>query len=88
MEITLINHLIHLRYNINQHIKNRVENTFKGEILSSIVKQINMAENKTLEFKESLPKNDSIAKTAVAFSNTSGGKMMKTSMIFKIKQPQ
>ena len=61
-----------------------------------------MGENKTLEFKESLPKNDSIAKTAVAFSNTRGGKlimgllinekllelMMKTSMIFKIKQPQ
>ena len=35
-----------------------------------------MGENKTLEFKESLPKNDSIAKTAVAFSNTSGGKLI------------
>ena len=44
--------------------------------MSSIVKQINMGENKTLEFKESLPKNDSIAKTAVAFSNTSGGKLI------------
>ena len=44
--------------------------------MSSIVKQINMGENKTLEIKESLPKNDSIAKTAVAFSNTSGGKLI------------
>jgi ATP-dependent DNA helicase RecG len=37
---------------------------------------INQGESKTLELKESLPKNDSIAKTAIAFSNTSGGKLV------------
>ncbi len=37
---------------------------------------IAQGENKTLEFKESLPKNESIAKTVVAFSNTSGGRLI------------
>jgi len=37
-----------------------------------MIKQlITKGENKTLEFKEKLPSNDSIAKTAIAFSNTS-----------------
>ncbi|MBD8490025.1 putative DNA binding domain-containing protein [Echinicola sp. CAU 1574] len=38
--------------------------------------QIQQGESKTLELKESLPKNESIAKTIVAFSNTSGGKLI------------
>ncbi|HEO99441.1 MAG TPA: ATP-dependent DNA helicase [Epsilonproteobacteria bacterium] len=37
---------------------------------------IHQGESKTLELKETLPKNDSIAKTVVAFSNTSGGKLI------------
>lgn len=37
---------------------------------------INKGESKTLEFKENLPVNDSIAKTTIAFSNTSGGKLI------------
>jgi ATP-dependent DNA helicase RecG len=42
----------------------------------NILKQINIGENKTLEFKEKLPQNLSIAKTIIAFSNTSGGKLV------------
>ena len=42
-------------------------------MINSIIEQ---GESKTLEFKESLPKNDSIAKTAIAFSNTSGGRLI------------
>jgi len=45
-------------------------------MMSNIVEQIKLGENKILEFKEILPKNDSIAKTAIAFSNTSGGKLI------------
>lgn len=37
---------------------------------------INQGEGKRLELKEKLPPNISIAKTAVAFSNTSGGKII------------
>lgn len=44
--------------------------------MNSIVELIHQGENKTLELKETLPKNDSIAKTVVAFSNTSGGKLI------------
>jgi len=33
-------------------------------------------ENKRVEFKEQLPKNESIVKTIVSFSNTSGGKLI------------
>ena len=33
-------------------------------------------ENKRVEFKEKLPKNESIVKTVIAFSNTSGGKLI------------
>jgi ATP-dependent DNA helicase RecG len=33
-------------------------------------------ENKKVEFKEQLPKNDSIVKTIISFSNTSGGKLI------------
>jgi len=33
-------------------------------------------ENKSVEFKEQLPKNESIVKTIVSFSNTSGGKLI------------
>ncbi|MGF7141465.1 RNA-binding domain-containing protein [Roseimarinus sediminis] len=38
--------------------------------------QIQKGESKTLELKEALPKNENIAKTVVAFSNTSGGKLI------------
>lgn len=42
----------------------------------NLIDLIAQGENKTLEFKESLPKNESIAKTIVAFSNTSGGRLI------------
>src|SRR5690554_1967691 len=41
-----------------------------------LAEQIKLGESKTLELKESLPKNDHIAKTVIAFSNTSGGKLI------------
>lgn len=41
-----------------------------------LAEQIQKGESKTLEFKEALPKNNSIAKTVIAFSNTSGGKLI------------
>ncbi|MEA3490653.1 MAG: putative DNA binding domain-containing protein [Campylobacterota bacterium] len=44
--------------------------------MSNIIQQIQNGENKSLEFKETLPKNESIAKTVIAFSNTSGGKLI------------
>ncbi len=44
--------------------------------MNDILRQIQNGENKNLEFKETLPKNESIAKTAIAFSNTSGGKLI------------
>ena len=37
---------------------------------------IERGENKRVEFKEQLPKNESIVKTIIAFSNTSGGKLI------------
>lgn len=37
---------------------------------------INNGENKRVEFKEQLPKNESIVKTIISFSNTSGGKLI------------
>ncbi len=37
---------------------------------------ITQGENKQLEFKEQLPKNESIVKTVISFSNTSGGKLI------------
>ena len=42
----------------------------------TLIQQIKNGENKTLEFKEGLPQNESIAKTAISFSNTSGGKLI------------
>ncbi len=44
--------------------------------MNDILRQIQNGENKNLEFKETLPKNESIAKTAIAFSNTGGGKLI------------
>ena len=41
-----------------------------------LFKQIMNGESKTLEFKETLPKGNQIAKTAVAFSNYAGGKIV------------
>ena len=41
-----------------------------------LLEEIQIGENKRLEFKEKLPSNESIAKTIVAFSNTSGGKLI------------
>jgi ATP-dependent DNA helicase RecG len=37
---------------------------------------IAQGESKTLELKEQLPKNNSIAKTAIAFANTAGGRLI------------
>lgn len=42
----------------------------------NLKKLIEQGENKQLEFKEQLPKNESIVKTIIAFSNTSGGKLI------------
>jgi ATP-dependent DNA helicase RecG len=42
----------------------------------TILEQIQKGENKTIEFKEALPKNENIAKTVIAFSNTCGGKLI------------
>ena len=41
-----------------------------------LAEQIKQGESKTLELKKALPKNDAIAKTVIAFSNTSGGKLI------------
>ena len=41
-----------------------------------ILDQIKNGESKTLELKEKLPDNKSIAKTVIAFANTSGGKIV------------
>ena len=37
---------------------------------------IQNGENKRIEFKEQLPKNEMIVKTVIAFSNTAGGKLI------------
>ena len=37
---------------------------------------INNGEKKRVEFKEQLQKNESIVKTIISFSNTSGGKLI------------
>ena len=42
----------------------------------NILKQIEQGESKIIEFKEQMPKNDSIAKTVIAFSNTAGGRLV------------
>ena len=42
----------------------------------NLLEKINQGESKTLELKEQLPANDSIAKTVIAFANTSGGKLV------------
>ena len=39
-------------------------------------RQISLGESKKLEFKEILPSSDKIMKTAVAFSNGAGGKLI------------
>lgn len=41
-----------------------------------ILEEIKNGESKILEFKEKLPRNDSIAKSIIAFSNTAGGKLV------------
>lgn len=40
-----------------------------------IIREIKSGESKTIEFKEDIPSNNSIAKSAISFSNTSGGKL-------------
>jgi len=42
----------------------------------NILEEIKQGESKTIEFKEQMPSNNSIAKTAIAFSNTSGGRLI------------
>ncbi|ETR74598.1 MAG: ATP-dependent DNA helicase RecG [Candidatus Magnetoglobus multicellularis str. Araruama] len=41
-----------------------------------LIQEIQKGESKTLEFKEKLPKNIAIAKTAIAFANGAGGKLI------------
>ena len=41
-----------------------------------LLAQIQQGESKTLELKAQLPQNDQIAKTLIAFANTSGGKLV------------
>ena len=41
-----------------------------------LLAQIQRGESKTLELKAQLPQNDQLAKTLVAFANTSGGKLV------------
>lgn len=38
--------------------------------------EIQKGESKTLEFKQQLPQGEQLAKTLVAFANTSGGKLI------------
>ena len=38
--------------------------------------EIQKGESKTLEFKQQLPKGQQIAKTLIAFANSSGGKLI------------
>jgi ATP-dependent DNA helicase RecG len=42
----------------------------------TLTEQVEKGESKTLELKKTLPKNENIAKTIIAFSNTSGGKLV------------
>jgi ATP-dependent DNA helicase RecG len=42
----------------------------------NLLAQIQLGESKTLELKSKLPQHDQIAKTIVAFANTSGGKLL------------
>lgn len=42
----------------------------------NVIEHIRQGENKRLELKKTLPSNEAIAKTIVAFSNTSGGKLI------------
>ncbi|WP_163468161.1 RNA-binding domain-containing protein [Fusobacterium sp. IOR10] len=44
--------------------------------MKDILEEIKKGESKTLEFKEILPNNKSIAKTVIAFSNAAGGKLI------------
>ncbi|KGG80396.1 ATP-dependent DNA helicase [Caloranaerobacter azorensis H53214] len=45
-------------------------------MIVSLIDEIKNGESKTLEFKKEFPNNESIAKTVIAFSNTSGGKLI------------
>ena len=42
----------------------------------NLIHQIHQGESKTLELKRQLPRHEQIAQTAVAFANTSGGKLI------------
>lgn len=42
----------------------------------SLLQEIQKGESQTLEFKEQLPKGQQVAKTLIAFANTSGGKLV------------
>jgi ATP-dependent DNA helicase RecG len=44
--------------------------------VSNLLRLIKDGEGKTLELKERLPENESIARTVLAFSNTSGGRLV------------
>lgn len=42
----------------------------------NLLNQIRQGESKTLELKSALPQHNQIAKTVIAFANTSGGKLV------------
>lgn len=42
----------------------------------TLIEQIKLEESKTLELKREIPTNADIAKTAIAFCNTAGGKLI------------
>ena len=42
----------------------------------NVISLIAQGESKTLEFKRELPRFEQIAKTVIAFANTSGGKLL------------
>ena len=44
--------------------------------MSNITHLISKGEGKTIEFKKTLPQKGSLSRTAIAFSNTAGGKIL------------
>ncbi len=65
-----------LRASIRHHGIICCELIYQGIIMSDIRRLIQKGEGKTIEFKETLPKKSGLTKTAVAFSNTAGGKIL------------
>jgi len=55
-------------------IFNNFFNVWRYEM--DLINEIERGESKTIEFKEEIPSNNSIAKSAISFSNTGGGKLL------------